>query len=449
MLAPSTSPTPLFEGARVLVVSEDRGGLAALQNQLAELAMAVATVPSADIALRVIPRMQPEIVVLDESVVGADASGLTERIRQLDGCSELPVLVGHSSVPDLTRAVQAGVSDYLRSPLMHEEVVLRLRIHLMMSELRDRQGEATARLEATDHHLQVVIDNISDGVFTCDTEGLIQAVNPQLARLAGRDQAALLGRHFSALLSADDAERWYGPPQALVNHLARSRERGDADLGGRREGGDDYVLDLKLSSVAGNVSLYVGVARDITLQREYETQLLELSQTDSLTALGNRRKFDEAYAREWQRAFRSRAPLSVLLVDIDHFKQVNDHRGHRYGDQCLKAVAAMISEVVQRPADIACRYGGDEFTLILPDTAIGGAEHLADVLCQRAGDLVVNGTGDDESVDLSVSIGAATMVPHTNDVSSLLIDAADRALYQAKNEGRGRVVVQRPRPLSP
>ena len=446
MLAPSTNPAPLFEGARVLVVSEDRGGLNMLQNQLAELSMAVAAVPSAEIALRVIPRMQPEIVVLDESVVGADTGALTERIRQLEGCSELPVLVGHSSVPDLSRAVQAGVSDYLRSPLMHEEVVLRLRIHLMMSELRDRQGEATARLEATDRHLQTVIDNISDGVFTCDSEGRMQAINPQLARLAGRDQAALIGRHFSVLLTADDAERWHGSPQTLVNHLARGRERGEADLGGRRDGGGDYVLDLKLNSVDGEDSLYVGVARDITLQREYETQLLELSQTDSLTDLGNRRKFDEAYAREWQRAFRSRAPLSLLLIDVDHFKQVNDRNGHRYGDQCLKAVAAMINEVVRRPADIACRYGGDEFALILPDTAVGGAEHLAEALCQRARDLVVNGNG--EAVDLTVSIGAATMVPHTNNVSSLLIDSADRALYQAKNDGRDRVVVQRPRPVS-
>ena len=172
--------------------------------------------------------------------------------------------------------------------------------------------------------------------------------------------------------------------------------------------------------------------------RNNQTMLAELAMRDSLTGIPNRRAFEEAFEREWRLALRTQQAMSLLLIDIDLFKQYNDRYGHLAGDACLRDVAVVLHEAVQRPSDLLARYGGEEFVLILPGTPLSGAREVATRLCKRVRQL--NISHDDSPIRrVTVSVGVASMVPAEGAMQEELIAAADRALYEAKRRGRNRV----------
>lgn len=167
--------------------------------------------------------------------------------------------------------------------------------------------------------------------------------------------------------------------------------------------------------------------------------LQRLNGLDGLTGIANRRKFDEQLASEWQRAKRNKYSVALLMCDIDHFKQYNDTYGHQGGDQCLKRVAAVLTEQLYRPGDLVARYGGEEFAIILPDTAIEGAVHIANLCLQHLRALHIENNGVSPTGYLTMSVGAAVGRPGEKTAISALIEAADRALYAAKHRGRNTV----------
>lgn len=172
------------------------------------------------------------------------------------------------------------------------------------------------------------------------------------------------------------------------------------------------------------------------------TQLLELSATDALTGLKNRAHFDASFQSACVRAYRFGQPLSLLLVDIDHFKKFNDTYGHLVGDDCLQMVAEMLRQVVTRPQDLAARYGGEEFVVVLPDTPEGGAMRVAEKIRQEIERMEFRIS--EEVISLTVSVGVATLTPDQADQTKELFERADSALYQAKGQGRNRVVGYHP-----
>lgn len=168
---------------------------------------------------------------------------------------------------------------------------------------------------------------------------------------------------------------------------------------------------------------------------EVHRQLEELVVTDPLTGLGNRRKFDEAFDTEWRRCRREKSHLGLLMVDIDRFKLFNDHYGHAVGDECLKTVARILGNHCCRPADFVCRWGGDEFAAILPGTDQSGVDFLAKHLVK----MVVGAGVPHEAYPafpmVTVSIGAASMLPADKNDAEDLVGRADAALYEAKRRG--------------
>ncbi len=178
------------------------------------------------------------------------------------------------------------------------------------------------------------------------------------------------------------------------------------------------------------------------LQLKRKTDLLEqLASLDGLTELPNRRSLDENLEKEIRRARRDNAALSLILIDIDHFKKYNDHYGHVAGDGCLKKVARVIKEAGKRGADFAARYGGEEFAVILPDTDAGGATQVAENTCWAVAALKLPHAASPIADHVSISIGVSTVLPKNEELSpSDLITAADTALYQAKESGRNRAV---------
>jgi diguanylate cyclase (GGDEF)-like protein len=198
------------------------------------------------------------------------------------------------------------------------------------------------------------------------------------------------------------------------------------------------------------------VTLHLQLQRQMEA-LRSLANTDTATSLANRRKFDEVLASEWHRARRTATPLSLLMIDIDFFKAFNDEYGHPAGDECLRSVAHAIRAAALRPTDLAARFGGEEFAVILPHTDAIGALVVARRIRDRLSAAAIPHRGSRIAPRVTVSVGVACQCSADSDASERdfalmlvprgerqLVDAADRALYHAKRSGRDRAELAPP-----
>jgi diguanylate cyclase (GGDEF)-like protein len=220
--------------------------------------------------------------------------------------------------------------------------------------------------------------------------------------------------------------------------------RPEDEANGLKLGAADYIAKpFNVTVVLARVAMHLQMVR--------QRRMLEhLAHVDGLTELANRRRFDEVYDAEWQRSRRSCRPLSLALLDIDAFKQYNDHYGHPAGDRALRAVARVAASGLRRPGDLAARYGGEELVLLLPDTDAAQAQQVVRAVCTAIADLEIPHEASGVRPVLTVSAGGATLngsgVPPSNESCAELFAAADALLYQAKKAGRNRVQ-WRPAPL--
>jgi two-component system chemotaxis family response regulator WspR len=175
--------------------------------------------------------------------------------------------------------------------------------------------------------------------------------------------------------------------------------------------------------------------------KDMNLKLLRLSTHDGLTNIPNRYYFDQVFSDEWSRTNRDKTPLSLIMIDIDYFKNYNDGLGHQAGDQCLVTVACMLSKVLHRPADTVARYGGEEFVVLLPGTDAKGAQTIAETMRSEVAALKVPHPGPSTSDFVTISLGVATAMLDNLKRSEELLHAADKALYYAKQDGRNRVKV--------
>ncbi len=167
--------------------------------------------------------------------------------------------------------------------------------------------------------------------------------------------------------------------------------------------------------------------------------LSRMSYVDGLTSIANRRRFNECIEAEWNRDQRTGNPLALMILDLDHFKQFNDHYGHVAGDDCLVKCAQVMAQSIKRPADLAARYGGEEFAILLPETELSGALQVASNVQTGISDLAVKHEYSPTSSIVTVSIGVAVMVPSPHSTCQDLIEAADDRLYAAKAAGRNQI----------
>lgn len=172
---------------------------------------------------------------------------------------------------------------------------------------------------------------------------------------------------------------------------------------------------------------------------ERAKQMEELSITDQLTGLSNRMYLSKIYPHEWKRCSRLKIPLSVLLIDLDHFKSINDSYGHIAGDECLTEVAKVMRAEVKRDTDVVSRYGGEEFMIILPDLDVSLSTEFAQRLINKVAEIAFFWEG--KTIHVTCSIGVASVIPDYNTDSESLLKAADSAMYQAKAQGRNQYCV--------
>lgn len=178
------------------------------------------------------------------------------------------------------------------------------------------------------------------------------------------------------------------------------------------------------------------LGRELRLRHSAELELATLAATDSLTGLANRRCLDQVLQQEWARAQRGTRPLSVLMVDVDHFKAFNERHGHQGGDEALRNVAQVIEQCIRRPGDLAARYGGEEFVVILPETDLAGALTIAETIRSSIEALPPFAS---DTQPITVSVGVSSQWASADKMLEALLCAADAALYQAKHSGRNQV----------
>ena len=226
----------------------------------------------------------------------------------------------------------------------------------------------------------------------------------------------------------------------------------DKDLEyGIEVGGDDYlvkpvseiVLAAKVRAMQRLAQMRLSLLVLTRRLDDANRELRRLTSVDGLTGIANRRCFDESIAREWQRARRNRLPLSILMLDVDYFKQYNDRYGHQAGDECLKAVAKCLEAELKRPADLVARFGGEEFVVMLPETNAVGARRVAEGMRHALASLKMPHEASPVADHVTLSAGVATVYPAPEDGGSVtaMMDAADRALYHAKKSGRNQVAL--------
>lgn len=259
------------------------------------------------------------------------------------------------------------------------------------------------------------------------------------ALIRGRKQTRHLPIIFVTAISKEDEHIFRGYETGAVDylfkpvnaHILRSKVEIFLQLDRQQR-----LLSKKSGELDRKVNELLAVKQQL---EEANERLNELSLTDALTGLANRRCFQEALQAEWRRAMRNRHHLTLILGDIDSFKQFNDTYGHLAGDDCLVRIAAVIRSPLMRPSDLAVRFGGEEFIILLPDTDLDGGVHLAEEIRREVENLAITHEESATGAHVTMSFGVSSVVPRQDIVELDLVCAADKALYLAKEEGRNRV----------
>lgn len=322
---------------------------------------------------------------------------------------------------------------------------------------RRLQVEATRREETERHlresreRLQLVLDltdSSHDSLFIFDTRSreLLHMNQATYAGLGYRpEQFTRLLRETPEKLLPDFHEWLAQVHRAQRDNQSRIFQRELIRRDGSRQPAEINTQLVRL----GEREYLIAVSRDNSERLELEEQLQRLSQQDGLTGLYNRRFFDQQLHSEWRRLRRIGAPLTLLMLDIDHFKAFNDGLGHLAGDDALRQVASVLQESLQREGDVVCRYGGEEFAIILANTGLNGGQHVAARVHQLIASLAIAHPGSPLG-RLTLSIGLAVADPITEEQPGALVARSDQALYRAKHEGRNRTCVWvRPQAESP
>ena len=299
-------------------------------------------------------------------------------------------------------------------------------------------------VEASEARFRLLAEVSRDIIVLMDVTGVRRYVSPAVTETLGWTPEELVGKTEQQIIHPDDEEEF----SALLEECRRGKPSTIFPYRCKKKDGSYRWMEANLrlyNDSATDVPVgFVNVVRDISHRKAAEEELNKafrlvenLASQDGLTGIANRRRLDETLDFEWRRAIRDHSDISVLLIDVDHFKTYNDIYGHLSGDNCLRQIAEAALEAVHRPADLLARYGGEEFAVVLPNTNSSGAWEIAEQIRNSVESRRAPHAGNPHGV-VTVSIGCATHLPDRNSNYSTLLRAADSALYKAKSAGRNR-----------
>ncbi len=288
--------------------------------------------------------------------------------------------------------------------------------------------------------LRAVVDHAFDAILTVDRDQRIQFMNTAAEKMFGYTLDELIGKDLTVLLPPRFRKNHGSYAKSFDGSVVQSRDmRERSEVCGLRRNGDEFRAQVSISKLQLNGQTEMAaIIRDVSETARMITELTTRATTDFLTGIFNRLAFTEALTREYNRSKRYARPLTLAVIDVDHFKKINDAYGHSTGDAVLKQLAKTLHDAL-RSTDILGRLGGEEFGILFPETSIAAARATADRLRSIAAMVETRAENSLEMIRFTVSMGvaqAATGIESPEDLMRL----ADNALYRAKNSGRNRVV---------
>jgi diguanylate cyclase (GGDEF)-like protein/PAS domain S-box-containing protein len=426
-LQPAASRKPA-----ILLVDDAPDQLAMLHAMMVRQGYQTFVATSGERALEIAGRVRPDLILLDIVMPGMDGLETCRRLKADAATAPIPVIFmsARGETADVVAGFDIGAADYVSKPLRLEEVGARVRAQLRPARRSDTHGAQGAYGEQAGH-LRMIVDSIDQGLLIVERSGRIQYANPACERYLGHAPDELIGRPLSQLLDCE--QPGCGPcADAMAGH-------GTREVRLRQRDGSVRAMDLTMTPMHSADGLFVALLHDIAHHKKSADALQRAALVDPLTRIANRRQFDGFLEREWQRAIRKIQFLSLVMIDVDHFKLYNDTLGHASGDACLQQVAQALQAHALRPTDMAARYGGEEFVLLFAETPASGALRLAESIRAAVEDLHLPNPRSPTSPWVTVSVGVATIVPTIVDRIEDLFVSADRAMYAAKADGRNQV----------
>jgi len=304
--------------------------------------------------------------------------------------------------------------------------------------------EIQKTLKKSEIRFQRIVETAIEGILIFDEHYKITFANRNMASILGYTVAEMIGRSYASFFPESH--------MYIYNYQEALRKKGEDSVYEccllRKDGRKHWFL-VSATAIIDDFGRFDGsfaMLTDINERKEMELllkesnrQLTELSNKDSLTGVANRRCFDSALEYEYSRLRRSNSHLSIILFDIDHFKEYNDHYGHVMGDECLRQIGRVLESCINRSVDLAARYGGEEFACILPDTDIYSAVKIAEDIRQRIHDLKIEHKKSSVSEFVTASFGVTTVQYSSERALEDIIAEADRLLYKAKVSGRNTI----------
>ncbi|WP_237154195.1 PleD family two-component system response regulator [Oryzibacter oryziterrae] len=451
--------------ARILVVDDIAANVRLLEARLTAEYFDVHTATSGAEALDMLEHSPFDIVLLDVMMPGMDGFEVCRRIRANPKTTHVPVIMvtALDQVADRVNGLEAGADDFLTKPVSDVQLITRVkslvRLKLLTDELTLRANQGNIGMDkaltyddltrGNPSRILIVDDRRSSyerlsTVLASESEVEVET-NPQeaLFRAAENPYDLLivnitLADHDALRLCSQirSLERTRMLPILLITEMEDTvRLQRGLDLGV-----NDYLIrPIDKQELLARARTQIRRKRYTDRLRDNVLSSMEMAITDSLTNLYNRRYLDGHLKAVVAQSQERRADLSLLIIDIDHFKRINDTHGHDAGDDILREFAARIRKNL-RGIDLACRYGGEEFVVVMPDTDYDLASLVAERLRQKIAREPFAIAGGSQFVDVTISIGLSRLNESGDSVEALL-KRADTALYRAKNEGRNRVVL--------
>ncbi len=389
--------------------------------------------------------------VVGQIKIHEDAKRISDYARQI-GVDEKVLFDEYQKMP---RFSQAQVEKTLNLVGMFASMIaVSGHNNILLAQECSIRKSVEKSLKKNEAFLQSVVEQMPSAVFVKNAETLqFILYNKAGEALFGCPTGAVIGKTMQDLLPQAQADFFMAKEKEALREK-RAVELAQERITTRHEG--DKIIHARLIPLAeniGNGNYLLGIVEDVTERKrmldslrevrealeQRNTELKELSLLDGLTGIANRRNLDAFLDKEWRRAQRKESSLALIMLDIDQFKNYNDTYGHQEGDACLQRIAQAIKEAGRRVSDLAARFGGEEFAVVLPDTDQVGAAALAEVLRRNIENLDILHEASSVSSVVTASFGVAAIVPTRRSSIAEFIAAADQALYQAKREGRNRV----------
>ncbi len=450
--------------ARILVVDDIESNVRLLEAKLTAEYYEVLTAYDGPTALAMAASERPDIILLDVMMPGMDGFSVCRRLKDDPVTRHVPVVLvtALDGRADRVAGLEAGADDFLTKPIddvmLFARVRSLIRLKTVIDELRDREASgrrmgviagAASRLGGSGGRILFVDDNERQAARICAELAVehrpVAETDPAKALLTARGPVDLVivnavsrafdGLRFAAQLRSDEHTRNL-PILAIVDLDERHKAVKALEIGVN----DILARPIDPGELAARVRTQIRRKRYTDYLRSNLDHSLELAVTDQLTGLHNRRYMVGQLDALMRRSTAGGEPVSVLVIDIDHFKRVNDSFGHDVGDEVLREFAVRLASNV-RAIDLPVRHGGEEFVVVMPDTDLEAARRIAERIRLHVAGSPFRVMGGEELLTVTISIGAATSCG-AGDTSNALLKRADEAVYIAKSQGRNRVIAR-------